>query len=56
MTPEASFTNDLGAGEPDVVNLLGVIADKFDILIPEEDAAQLTTVGQVVDYVAARKA
>ncbi|MGB1206866.1 MAG: acyl carrier protein [Chitinophagales bacterium] len=46
----ANFTDDLGADSLDIVDLLVELEKKFNIIIPDEEAAGLTTVGQLTDY------
>ncbi|MEX0601634.1 MAG: acyl carrier protein [Rhodothermales bacterium] len=50
ITPEASFTNDLGADSLDTVELIMEFEKEFDITIPDEDAEKIATVGDAVDY------
>jgi len=50
ITKEASFTNDLGADSLDTVELIMEFEKEFDISIPDEQAENITTVGQAVDY------
>ncbi|HMB91322.1 MAG TPA: acyl carrier protein [Rhodothermales bacterium] len=50
VTPEASFTNDLGADSLDTVELIMEFEKEFDITIPDEDAEQIGTVGDAVSY------
>ncbi|HKK89577.1 MAG TPA: acyl carrier protein [Saprospiraceae bacterium] len=50
VTPEASFTNDLGADSLDTVELIMEFEKEFDISIPDEQAEKIQTVGQVVNY------
>ena len=50
ITPEASFTNDLGADSLDTVELIMEFEKEFDITIPDEDAEQIGTVGDAVSY------
>lgn len=50
VTPEASFTNDLGADSLDVVELIMELEKEFNISIPDEQAENITTVGQAVSY------
>jgi acyl carrier protein len=54
VTEEASFIDDLGADSLDVVDLVIGFEDEFDIQIPDEDAEQIQTVGQAVDYITER--
>ncbi len=50
ITPEASFTNDLGADSLDIVELVMGFESAFDVSIPDEDAEKITTVGDAVSY------
>lgn len=50
VTTEASFTNDLGADSLDTVELIMEFEREFDISIPDEQAENIQTVGQAVDY------
>ncbi len=50
ITPEASFTNDLGADSLDIVELVMGFESEFDISIPDDDAEKITTVGDAVKY------
>jgi acyl carrier protein len=51
ITEEASFTEDLDADSLDLVELIMELEDQFGIKITDEDAQQIQTVGQAVDYV-----
>ncbi len=55
VTEEASFVNDLGADSLDVVEFVMEVEKEFDITIPDEEAAKLTTVGDAVKYIEAHK-
>ncbi|MDX1420290.1 MAG: acyl carrier protein [Rubricoccaceae bacterium] len=48
---EASFTNDLGADSLDTVELIMEFEKEFDMTIPDEEAEQIATVGDAVDYI-----
>jgi acyl carrier protein len=50
VTPEASFTNDLGADSLDTVELIMEFEKEFDISIPDDHAENIATVGQAVTY------
>ena len=50
VTPEASFTNDLGADSLDTVELVMEFEKAFNIQIPDEDAEKISTVGDVINY------
>ena len=51
VTTEASFTNDLGADSLDTVELIIEFEKEFNIAIPDDQAENIQTVGQAVDYV-----
>ncbi len=51
VTPEASFTTDLGADSLDTVELIMELEKDFEISIPEEDAQKIQTVGDAVAYI-----
>ena len=50
ITPEASFTNDLGADSLDIVELVMGFESAFSISIPDEDAEKIGTVGDAINY------
>ena len=50
VTPEASFTNDLGADSLDTVELIMEFEKEFNVAIPDEQAETIGTVGQAVSY------
>ncbi len=51
VTETANFTNDLGADSLDTVELLMEFERVFGIKIPDEDASQIATVADAVNYV-----
>ena len=51
VTPNASFVDDLGADSLDTVELVMALEEEFDIEIPDEDAENIITVGDVVKYI-----
>ena len=51
VTPEKSFTNDLGADSLDTVELIMEFENAFGIKFPEEDAEKVATVGDAVSYI-----
>ena len=50
ITPESSFVDDLGADSLDIVELLMAFSDEFDIEISDEDAENIETVGDGLEY------
>ncbi len=55
ITPEASFTEDLGADSLDTVELVMDLEEQFNITIPEEDQEKLRTVQDAIDYIEANR-
>ena len=55
ITEEAHFVNDLGADSLDTVELIMQLEEEFGIEIPDENAEQMTTVQQAVDYIEANQ-
>jgi acyl carrier protein len=54
VTPEASFTDDLGADSLDIVELVMAFEEEFGIEIPDEDAEKIQRVQEAVAYIAQR--
>ncbi|KIL44854.1 acyl carrier protein [Jeotgalibacillus soli] len=48
---EASFKEDLGADSLDVVELVMELEDEFDMVISDEDAEKIGSVGDAVTYI-----
>ena len=53
VTPEATFTNDLGADSLDTVELIMELEQEFNITIPDDQAEKIATVGDAIAYVEA---
>jgi len=53
VTPEASFTNDLGADSLDTVELIMEFEKEFNLSIPDDQAENIQTVGQAITYLEA---
>ncbi|HPR33446.1 MAG TPA: acyl carrier protein [Prolixibacteraceae bacterium] len=51
VTPEASFTNDLGADSLDTVELIMEFEKEFDMAIPDDQAEKISTVGDAIKYI-----
>jgi len=50
ISMDTNLIDDLGADSLDVVELIMSLEDAYGISIGDEDAAQLYTVGKIVDY------
>jgi len=53
VTPQASFTNDLGADSLDTVELIMDFEKEFNIAIPDVQAEKINTVGEAIAYIEA---
>jgi acyl carrier protein len=51
VTPEASFTNDLGADSLDTVELIMEFEKEFNIAIPDDKAEKIASVGEAIKYI-----
>ncbi|MFO7819700.1 MAG: acyl carrier protein [Halanaerobacter sp.] len=50
VTSDATF-DDLGADSLDIVEVVMAFEDEFDVAIPDEDAEEIGTVQDAVDYI-----
>ena len=51
VTPEASFTQDLGLDSLDTVELIMEFEKEFGITIPDDQAEGIKTVGDAIAYI-----
>ena len=51
VTPDANFVKDLGIDSLDYAELVMEFEQCFDIRIPDEDAEQMQTINQAVNYI-----
>ena len=51
ITEDTTFVNDLGADSLDQVELVMELEDAFDLSIPDEEAENITTVGDAIRYI-----
>ena len=51
---DASFVDDLGADSLDTVELVMALEEEFETEIPDEDAENITTVKEAIDYIKAQ--
>ena len=56
VTSEKSFVDDLDIDSLSMVEIAVQAEDKFGVKIPDDELANLKTVGDAVDYIAANKA
>jgi len=56
ITPEARFREDLGADSLDLVELIMAFEEEFGGTISDEEATDIKTVGQAVEYLEKRGA
>jgi acyl carrier protein len=54
VTRDATFAEDLDADSLDVVEFVMELEEEFDISVPEEELAEVKTVGQAFDIIAAK--
>jgi len=54
VVPEASFADDFNADSLDFIELITAVEDTFKIEIPDEDAENLQTVRDALDYIEAK--
>lgn len=51
VTPEASFTDDLGADSLDLVEVVMALEEEFDGQIPDEAAEKIKSVGDAINFI-----
>ena len=56
ITKDTTFQEDLGADSLDVVELVMELEDIFGIQISDEDAEQIVTIGDAVNYIVSQQA
>lgn len=54
ITPETRFREDLDADSLDLYELVMELEDRYGIRVSEEEAAEIQTVGDAVEFVCAR--
>ncbi|MBU7456324.1 acyl carrier protein [Leuconostoc fallax] len=55
ITPNLNFLTDVDADSIDFVELILELEDMFNVEIPDEDAENLITLQQTVEYIAAHQ-
>ena len=51
ITVQTDIAKDLGADSLDVIDILMSVEDEFKIEVPDEDAENVKTVEQMVEYI-----
>jgi acyl carrier protein len=55
IKPESSFIDDLGADSLDIVELVMAMEEEFDVEIPDDQAENIKTVKDAIDYINSHK-
>lgn len=55
ITMNSDIADDLGADSIDVVDLIMSLEDEFELEMPDEEVANIKTVGDIVNYIEANK-
>jgi acyl carrier protein len=53
ITPETTFTDDLGADSLDVAQIIMGIEEEFDLTVDTDSIENIVTVGQALDLIKA---
>ncbi|HWV37603.1 MAG TPA: acyl carrier protein [Vulgatibacter sp.] len=52
---ESSFVEDLGADSLDIVELVMAMEEEFEVEIPDEEAENIKTVGDAINFISTHK-
>jgi acyl carrier protein len=55
IKPESSFIEDLGADSLDIVELVMAMEEEFEVEIPDEEAENIKSVGDAINYINSHK-
>ena len=55
ITESSHFADDLGADSLDAVEIIMAIEEAFSVEIPESEREKMSTVGDVIAYIEARR-
>ena len=55
IKPESVFIDDLGADSLDIVELVMAMEEEFEVEIPDEEAENIKTVGDAINYINTHK-
>jgi len=51
VTRQTAFIEDIGADSLDIVELVMELEEEFELTIPDDQAEQIKTVGEAIDYI-----
>lgn len=55
ISEDSSLISDLHLSSLDVISLIGIIEDHFDIEVDDDNILKMVTVKDVVDYIVSKK-
>jgi acyl carrier protein len=55
IKPESNFIDDLGADSLDIVELVMAMEEEFEVEIPDDEAENIKTVGDAINYINSHK-
>ena len=55
LTEQTSILDDLGADSLDIVELLMTLEDRYGVIVPDDEASKLKTIGDIADYIEENK-
>ncbi|AKQ65211.1 Acyl carrier protein [Myxococcus hansupus] len=55
IKPESSFIEDLGADSLDIVELVMAMEEEFEVEIPDEEAENIKSVNDAINYINTHK-
>jgi len=55
ISEDSSLINDLRLSSLDVISLIGIIEDNFDIEVDDENILKMVTVKDVVEYIISKQ-
>ena len=55
IKPDSIFIDDLGADSLDIVELVMAMEEEFEVEIPDEEAENIKTVGDAINYINTHK-
>ena len=56
MEPDSGLIDDLGVDSLDLVSVFLQVQDDFGVVVDEDDLPGIVTIGDLVDYIAERRA